>query len=70
MALIFALAHHPEVQTKGQAELQSVVGTERLPLISDRPALPYIHAIVKELGRWYNAGPLGAFLASPDFNEA
>ncbi|TEB27970.1 cytochrome P450 [Coprinellus micaceus] len=59
LALIFALAHNPEVQANGQAELESVVGTERLPLLSDRPSLPYIHALVKELGRWYNAGPLG-----------
>lgn len=61
MVLVLALANHPEVQRKAQAELDAVVGSDRLPTINDRPSLPYVHAIVKELGRWYNAAPLGKF---------
>lgn len=58
-ALILALASHPDIQKKAQAELDKVVGPGRLPLIADRPSLPYVHAIVKELGRWHTVSPLG-----------
>ena len=64
MVLILALANHPEVQRKAQQELDAVVGSDRLPTIADRSSLPYVHAIVKELGRWYNAAPLGKFGSS------
>ncbi|RXW19445.1 hypothetical protein EST38_g6411 [Candolleomyces aberdarensis] len=57
-ALILALANHPEVQIKAQAEIDTVVGLGRLPLISDRPSLPYVHAIIKEIGRWFTVAPL------------
>ena len=40
------MALHPEVQVKAQQELDSVVGTNRLPEFSDRPALPYVRALV------------------------
>jgi cytochrome P450 len=59
MVVVLALANHPEVQRKAQVELDAVVGSDRLPTITDRSSLPYVHAIVKELGRWYNAAPLG-----------
>ncbi|KAJ2932202.1 hypothetical protein H1R20_g4910, partial [Candolleomyces eurysporus] len=45
------LANHPEVQTKAQEEIDTVIGTDRLPLLTDREALPYVHAIVKEAFR-------------------
>ena len=40
---------HPEIQVAAQAELDSVVGRERLPTMADRPSLPYINAILKEV---------------------
>ena len=48
-----------DIQRKAQAELDSVVGADRLPTHDDRPALPYINAIVKEALRWQNVLPLG-----------
>ncbi|KAJ2932193.1 hypothetical protein H1R20_g4888, partial [Candolleomyces eurysporus] len=57
-ALFLALANNPEVQIKAQEEIDTVVGSGRLPLISDRPSLPYVHAVIKELGRWYTVAPL------------
>ncbi|KAI8994215.1 CyP450 monooxygenase [Trametes punicea] len=54
-----AMALHPEVQRKAQAELDKVVGSRRLPDFSDRKALVYINAIVKESLRWHNVVPLG-----------
>ena len=53
------MALHPEVQKKAQAEIDAVVGPERLPEIEDRPSLPYINALIKELMRWNLVTPLG-----------
>ena len=50
---------YPEVQKKAQAEIDAVVGTDRLPDIEDRPSLPYINALIKELMRWNLVTPLG-----------
>lgn len=52
---------YPEIQSRAQAEIESVVGTNggRLPTFSDRPNLPYVEAIVLELLRWNPAVPLG-----------
>ena len=50
---------HQDIQRKVQAELDSVVGPDRLPTHEDRRALPYVNAIVKESLRWQNVLPLG-----------
>jgi len=49
----------PEAQRRAQAELDAVVGRDRLPTFSDAPHLPYIHAIVRETLRWRPVAPLG-----------
>ncbi|KAL4803060.1 cytochrome P450 [Aspergillus unguis] len=54
-----AMALHPEIQRKAQAELNSVIGPTRLPAFSDRPNLPYIEALVKETLRWHPVAPMG-----------
>ncbi|KAI1784945.1 cytochrome P450 [Ganoderma leucocontextum] len=59
-AFFVAMALYPEAQKKAQQELDAVVGSERLPELSDRPSLPYINALVKELFRWHPATPIGA----------
>ena len=53
------MALYPEVQKKAQAEIDAVVGPNRLPDFHDRPSLPYINAVVKESSRWNIVGPLG-----------
>ena len=53
------MALHPEVQKKAQAEIDAVVGLNRLPDFHDRPSLPYINAVVKESSRWNLVVPLG-----------
>ena len=63
-ALFLAMALYPEVQKKAQAEIDSVIGPNRLPNFEDRPSLPYINAVVKESMRWHVPAPLGAFLSS------
>ena len=57
--LFLAMALYPEVQKKAQAEIDAVVGPNRLPDFHDRPSLPYINAIVKESSRWNLVLPLG-----------
>ena len=54
------MARFPEAQRRAQAELDAVVGTRRLPELSDRPSLPYITALVKEVLRWHSPGPIGS----------
>ena len=60
--LIFLLAMvlHPEVQAKAQADIDRVVGKDRLPDFDDRPALPYVDAILRETMRWYPVFPIGS----------
>ena len=53
----------PEVQKKAQQELDRVVGTDRLPDLSDQSELPYITAIMKEVFRWAILLPLGRWLS-------
>ena len=53
------MALYPEVQKKAQAEIDAVVGPNRLPDFHDRPSLPYINAVIKESSRWNLVFPLG-----------
>ena len=53
---------YPEVQKKAQAEIDAVVGPDRLPSFSDRNSLPYIEALVKEIQRWNVVTPTGIFI--------
>ena len=57
-SFFLAMALNRDVQRKAQAELDSIVGPDRLPTHEDRHALPYIDAIVKESLRWQNVVPL------------
>ncbi|THG93655.1 hypothetical protein EW026_g7640 [Hermanssonia centrifuga] len=47
--LILAMVLYPDVLRHAQAELDSVIGRGRTPTFEDRPELPYIGAIVKEV---------------------
>ena len=53
------MAPYSEVQKKAQAEIDAVVGQNRLPDFYDRPSLPYVNAVVKESSRWNLVLPLG-----------
>ena len=46
--LFLAMALYPDVQKKAQAEIDAVVGPNRLPDFHNHPSLPYINAVVKE----------------------
>ncbi|KAF9769696.1 hypothetical protein IL306_012851 [Fusarium sp. DS 682] len=54
-----AMLLYPDVQRKAQEDIDRVIGNARLPNCSDRPSLPYIDAIVKEILRWHPVAPMG-----------
>ncbi|KAH9066016.1 cytochrome P450 [Lactarius deliciosus] len=58
MTFFVAILLNPGVQTKAQDELDAVIGRDRLPTFEDRPNLPYINAICKEILRWKPVVPL------------
>ncbi|KAG1845230.1 cytochrome P450 [Suillus tomentosus] len=67
MVFFLAMVLYPEVQKRAQAEIDSVVGKERLPTFEDRASLPYIEAVLRETWRWQPVAPLGvAHAASSD----
>lgn len=51
MTFVLVMLLYPEVQRKVQEEMDSVVGLDRLPDISDQRHLPYLSAVVKEVLR-------------------
>ncbi|KAF8587788.1 cytochrome P450 [Ramaria rubella] len=55
---VMAMVLYPEVQRKAQAELDNVLGTDRLPSFEDEERLPYINALCKEIQRWNPVAPL------------
>ncbi|KAH7906514.1 hypothetical protein BJ138DRAFT_1016068, partial [Hygrophoropsis aurantiaca] len=42
-----------------RAEIDAVIGKNRLPDYSDQLSLPYIEAIIREIARWQPILPLG-----------
>ncbi|VUC32686.1 unnamed protein product [Clonostachys rosea] len=53
-----AMLLYPEVLQKAHEEIERVVGSDRLPNFGDRPSLPYVEGIVKEMYRWQPVAPL------------
>lgn len=53
---------HPQIVCLAQQELDEVLVGERLPDFSDKPRLPYVSAVMKEVLRWRPPNPLGAVL--------
>jgi len=58
-SLFLAMTLFPDVQKKAQAEIDAVVGPDRLPTFADRDFLPYTDALVKEVLRWNVITPTG-----------
>ena len=52
------MAIHPEIQEKGQREIDQLLGGERLPTLADQDDLPYISALIKEIYRWHTPLPI------------
>ncbi|TQV91100.1 cytochrome p450 oxidoreductase [Cordyceps javanica] len=58
-AFFLAMILYPDVQRKAQKEIDTVIGSDRLPGLQDRDQLPYVSAIVKEALRWFPVTPMG-----------
>ncbi|CAH6790545.1 Cyp2j13 [Phodopus roborovskii] len=56
-ALLY-MALYPEVQEKVQAEIDTVIGQEKQPSLTDRDSMPYTNAVVHEVQRMGNIIPL------------
>jgi len=54
-----AMVLYPDSQRKAQAEIDRVIGNDRLPAFDDQLNLPYVDALVKEVLRWNPVVPLG-----------
>ncbi|KAG6853458.1 hypothetical protein C0991_004245 [Blastosporella zonata] len=59
MSAVIALVLDPVIQARAQAELDCVIGKNRLPEFSDRENLPYIQCIISETFRWGATTPVG-----------
>lgn len=59
-AFVQAMVLYPDVQKKAQAEIDRVVGPNRMPTMDDEPDLQYIRGIVKESLRWMPTTIMGA----------
>ncbi|KAF8632647.1 hypothetical protein AX17_004780 [Amanita inopinata Kibby_2008] len=61
-----AMAKYPDVQRKAQAEIDQVIGHNRLPDFNDKQSLPYISAMTKEIMRWQPVVPNVGHMAGSD----
>lgn len=53
------MLHYPEVLRKAQAEVDTVVGFDRMPEYDDHDKLPYVNALINEVLRWRPIAILG-----------
>lgn len=60
LTFVYAMMNHPEVQFRAQAEIDRVVGRQRLPDFEDRASLPYVDAVLRETMRWSPVVTMGA----------
>jgi len=63
-SFVLLMALHPDIQRRAQAEIDEVVGKDRLPTTADQVSLPYVSAVVKEVLRFAPVAPLGEIFAA------
>lgn len=61
---MLAMIQYPAVLRKGRAEIDALTGGRRLPTPDDRPFLPYVEAVMREVLRWSAPVPLGRLFAA------
>ncbi|XP_014674000.1 PREDICTED: cytochrome P450 18a1-like [Priapulus caudatus] len=57
---ILLLCMHPDVQLRAQAEIDAIVGRDRLPGFEDQPHLPNTESTILEIQRYANLLPMGS----------
>ncbi|KAF8139542.1 cytochrome P450 [Mycena galopus ATCC 62051] len=63
-SFFLAMAVHPDIQKRAQTEIDTIIGAHRLPEFEDRPSLPFVEALFREVMRWKPVLPLGVSHAS------
>lgn len=48
MTFILAMLKNPDKQRRAQEEIDAIIGSNRLPSLSDKNSLPYVQAICTE----------------------
>src|SRR5712672_3356739 len=61
LSFVVAVLVRSDIQTRVQEQLGAVTGRERLPTFEDRPRLPFVEAVCKEVLRWRPVTPLGEY---------
>ncbi|KAL5598744.1 uncharacterized protein BROUX77_005777 [Berkeleyomyces rouxiae] len=59
VVFVLAMVIRPDIQRKAQAELDQVIGRNRLPTFADQSSLPYLELVLQETLRWIPVSPLG-----------
>ncbi|KAF9070761.1 cytochrome P450 1 [Rhodocollybia butyracea] len=57
-SFLLTMTQHPDVQLKAQAEIDHVIGRDRLPTFEDRQSLPYVESIYREIMRMHPPVPV------------
>ena len=58
MVFTYAMLLFPEVQARVAAEMDEIVGPDRMPTLADLPNLPFLQAAWTESLRWRPPVPL------------
>jgi cytochrome P450 len=58
ISFFLAMLVYPEVQAKAQAEVDRVVGKDRLPELDDMESMPYVQCVASECLRWLPVLPM------------
>jgi len=59
LTFTLAMVQNPHVWKRAQAEIDAVLGMDRLPEFEHRAFLPYVEAVLRETLRWQPVLPLG-----------
>ena len=54
------MVENPHTWKRAQVDIDTVIGTDRLPEFDDRASLPYVEAIIRETMRWRPVTPIRA----------
>jgi cytochrome P450 len=57
---------NPDALAKAQAEIDAIIGPDRLPGVQDRQSLPYVNALIKEVLRFEPVTPMGLLHSTTD----
>ncbi|KAK0213681.1 cytochrome P450 [Armillaria fumosa] len=68
-SFVLAMVLYPDVQKKGQAVIDAIIGSGRLPDFKDCTCIPYLQAIFNEVLRWAPVLPLSVPRRCSEDNE-